>query len=114
MHWAVKTVSDRRGRRSDYHLGTSGSTASVTSPGRARSATHPPTAPAPVPHLRVRIRLKAATHEDDRDFHLIISPRNHPRHEMITRLPSVHCHGAAGSIKRLPCGAPGGLYARGS
>ncbi len=38
--------------------------------------------------------------EEDRDVHVVIAAPSHRKHTMIVEFPSLHCKGAAGSIKR--------------
>jgi hypothetical protein len=98
--WAVKTLSDPAASQVDY-------TPRHVSVQHLRLLPKPnvgPSSPRLRPYefhtYRVHVRLKAAALEDDHDFHLVVAQPHHPKRTMILEFPSVHCKGAASSIKK--------------
>jgi hypothetical protein len=98
--WAVKTLSDRGASKVDFHARRR----SVRFLRRLDRPTvgsdDPRIRPVEFRTYRIKVSLKEAVKEDDRDIHVVVTEPRHPRVHMIVELPDVHCKGAARSIKK--------------
>jgi hypothetical protein len=98
--WPVKTLSDRRATRVDFH-------AVKRKVLRLRRLDPPGSLSSDTPRLHgierqtmeIRVVLREATIEDDHDVHLVVGAPGHRHKTMIVEFPYVRCNGARRSIK---------------
>ncbi|MEA2509681.1 MAG: hypothetical protein QOG21_1763 [Actinomycetota bacterium] len=98
--WAVKTLSDPAASQVDFNPRHVGVQHLRLLPKPDVGPSSPRLRPYEFRTYRVHVRIKAAALEDDHDFHLVVAQPHHPKRTMILEFPSVHCKGAASSIKK--------------